>query len=174
MKQNHLLSLLQKDFVTIHVAFRSDIDAATNQPTQVAFDTSRKPRTDIKPRTYTYKAPITDGIKADDFVVVDHPKGGPMVAMVYGVDTFADINPDADFEYKWIVCKVDRTAYEARQAREKEFLASMQHVEREAQRAELIEKFAKHLPEGSEARAKYNAAVASVNQPLQLDDKKPV
>lgn len=167
MKQNHLLSLLQKNFITIHVAFRSDIDAANGTPQPVAFDTSRSKRKP-DPRTHTYKCPQDENVKVDDFVVVDGPKGGPMVGLVIRVDDFADINPDADFEYKWIVQRINREPYEARLKSEAEFLETMKHVEREAQRAELVEKFAAHLPVGSEARNKFDLAVSAVSGAAQL------
>ncbi len=164
MKQHHLLSLLQNDFTTIHVAFRSDIDNAVSAPSNggtSGFETTRSPKPKV-PRTYTYKALITDELKADDFVVVDHPKGGPMVGLVISVDAVANIDVDADFEYKWIVQKINRVPYETRLKKESEFLETMKAVEREAQRSELVKKFAEHLPEGSPARQLYDTAVSNV------------
>ncbi len=166
MKQSHLLSILQNDFTTVHVAFRADINAASIEEAKGFSGTAKVNGGTV--RTFTYKAPFTANIVVDDYVVVESPKGGPMVGLVMRVDEKANIDLDADFEYKWIVQRIDRTEYDARVKRDAAFIETMNEVEREAQKAKLIKKFADHLPEGSEARAKYEQAVAAAQAPLQI------
>lgn len=169
MKQSHLLAMMQNDMTTIHVAFRSDLkEAVVEDPSSFATLGGSKSAKTV--RTYAYKAALIDDIQPDDYVVVEGPKGGPMVALVVRVDEKANIDPDADYDYKWIVQKVDRRAYEARLQRDAAFLETMKEVEREAQKATLIENFKNHLPEGSDARAKFDAAIAQATKPLILEN----
>lgn len=161
MKQHNLMSLLQKDFTTVHVAFRADIKEAEKQG-PVPFDSTRQARPRM-PRLFTYKADLSDNIKVDDYVVVEGQSGGPMVALVFKVDLTPHIDVDADFDYKWIVQKIDRSKYDERLKREEEFKETMRLVEAEHQRQNLVDKFMEHLPEGSEARQRMQAAIEGLN-----------
>lgn len=167
MKQSHLLSLLQNDYTTVHVAFRQDMSTDTSEINDFTGQVVNKKT----PRTFVYKAPHSYKLEVNDYVVVETPKGGPAVVIVTKVDETPNIDPDADFDYKWVVQRVDRTEYLARLEREQIFLETMKEVEREAQKAKLIEKFATHLPEGSEARRKYDEAIALAATPLQIGNK---
>lgn len=172
MRQNVLMSLLQKDFTTVHVAFRADIKAA-EKAELLPFE-SRKNATPARPHTFTYKAALSEGLKAEDYVVVETENSGPMIALVIEVDEAPIIDPDATFDYKWIVQRIDRKPYDDRIAREAEFLKTMKAVEAESQRTELVRKFAEHLPEGTDARAKFDAAVTNLTgTPLLSTNEAP-
>ncbi len=59
-------------------------------------------------RKYTYKTTELNFKRGDRAVVVD-PRGEFKVVTIMGVDAEPQI---FDFELKWIVCKVDTTAYD--------------------------------------------------------------
>lgn len=159
MKTKHMLSLLQEGFTTIHVVFSSKPGYGVPQPP----DYGRRP---VEQKTYTYKARLEDNIQVDDTVVVESPTDGFVCVKVVAVDAVPDIDLDADFEYKWIVQKVDTTIYEKMNEKEKEFQLAMQEVERQKKRDELQKQFEETIPEGSEAWMIFNGAVKSLNQTL--------
>ena len=70
--------------------------------------------------TYTYKTMLD--LAVDDFVVVDTPSRGFQVVQVRELLSPMEVDFDVDFNYKWIVQKVDTTAYDEARAREKEIL----------------------------------------------------
>ena len=141
MNQKHLLALLQSGYTTIEVVFNDN---------------------GAKSKTYTYKARLEDNIQVGDRVVVDSPSKGMTVVEVTAVHKTAKIDLDAPFTYKWIVQKIDSTAYDETQAKEAEFLETMMEVERVHQRELLLSKFKDHLPEGSEARKMFESATQKV------------
>lgn len=65
---------------------------------------------------YTYKT--LEDLKKDDWVVVE-ARGAYSTAKVIEMDEVPDINPDAEFELAWVVCKVDTTRVEAIREEEK-------------------------------------------------------
>lgn len=133
MKQRHLLALLQSGYTTIQVKF------------------------DNTPKTYTYKARCH--IEIGDRVIVDTPRNGLTLVEVVGIDKAPRIDIDADFTYKWIVQKVDRTDYDRIVEQEKAFMDTLQEIERVRQRDMLMQSFKDHLPEGSQARVMFDDAV---------------
>ncbi len=64
------------------------------------------------PRIYTYKVLATAGFVEGDKAVVD-VSGQLKIVDVVRVDRTPQIDPKADFEYKWVVCRVDLAAYKA-------------------------------------------------------------
>lgn len=95
----NLLNLLQSGFVTIKVRFKRDQGFSS--------------------RDYTYKAPASMGIAVGDEVIVDSPSSGMVVVEVMEVDEFGTIDYTAQHSYKWVVQKVDTTAYKIRSEVEK-------------------------------------------------------
>lgn len=69
--------------------------------------------------SYTYKTLETH--RPGDFVVVE-ARDAFSVAKVIEMDEVADINPDADFELKWVIQRIDPARIEAIK-REEEVLA---------------------------------------------------
>jgi hypothetical protein len=136
MKQRHLLALIQNGYTTVQVRF------------------------DNTPKTYTYKA--RGHIEVGDCVIVDTPRNGLTLAHVVGVDKLPRIDIDADFTYKWIVQRVDRTEYDRTMEQEKAFMDTLQEIERVRQRDLLMQSFRDHLPEGSAARQLFDSAVSTI------------
>jgi hypothetical protein len=103
MEQN-LPAFLRTDAKTIKVCFINDKfkDEDNREMTLLGKDFS------LSPRAYTY---VTDlALKPDDLVVV-YAVGIPKVAVVMEVDEEVDIQPNDKVAYKWVVSKVDFTAY---------------------------------------------------------------
>jgi hypothetical protein len=182
MKQKHLLSLLQQGMTTVQVEFLQGRPGGAPAPLQPmpaqpprndvpwSQHTSRTPQpwdTPTPPaKVYTYKAPI--GLLADgDIVVVQDDKSpyGLALGRVHHVDSVARIDVDADFDYKWVVSKVDTTAYAKRVQEERAFADTMQAVEATRQREQLVRTMTEHLPQGTEARAQFDAALAQFAAP---------
>jgi hypothetical protein len=107
MKTRHLVSLLQDGYTTVKISFAKGSSL------------------------YTYKTHLTLAI--GDYVVVDK-RGGFSVGQVIIVDEHPTIDTDADFDYKWIVQKVDTTAYEKLLASEKEARVAIAKIGRDKAR----------------------------------------
>lgn len=161
MKQKHLFALLDRTFTTIRVAFQKDALESERLAGSVKVRFNDDMLDEPKVRGYIYKAPLSDGIQAGDHVVVSTHKGFA-VAKVLEVHNLPQIDVDADFDYKWIVQKVDTTAFDARVNRETDFGQMMLEVERTRQREALVDDMRRHLPEGSEALALFERATMLV------------
>lgn len=113
---NHLITLLQKGYTTV----------------EVAFDKERQRR------VYTYKASLTMGLQPADLAVVESPSGFEVVTVVR-VHGEPQINVKAPYKFKWVVSKVDRTAYDEQMAREKKALALLQACEGKKAQTDALE-----------------------------------
>ena len=75
-------------------------------------------------------------MKVDDFVVVPtDTRHGMTVFKITEVDV--DVDFDSPVQYRWIIGKVDRAAYEATLAQEAEAVMRINHAEKTKKRAEL-------------------------------------
>lgn len=146
MKQRHLISLLQNDYVTVQVVFQRPDNAPINPSTN---------------RHYTYKARMP--IAVGDIAVVEVREKLALVKIVV-VNDVPQINVDADYDYKWLIQRIDRTTYDKTLAVEKKFAEAMQAAEKAHQRLVLAQKFTDHLPLGSKARILFEEACADVQQ----------
>jgi hypothetical protein len=63
--------------------------------------------------TYTYKVPPKIGLEVDDLVIVQVRKDGLEIGKVREVHDVAMVDPEADFEYRWIVQKLDTSFVDA-------------------------------------------------------------
>lgn len=167
MKQKHLFSLLDTSFTTIRVVFKNNErlnDEADEGIQDDRFGRKLKRNSELLngrfcgQRAYVYKAPKDMGVELDDVVIVDTPSNGLVTALVVQVDEVAQVDVDADFEYKWVVQKVDRTDYDARVERERKFGEMMLEVERVNQREKLLGDMRANLPDGSQARLLFDRA----------------
>lgn len=136
IRKNHVISLLQKDFTTIGVVFND------NERFQ---------------RNYTYKAPLSANIQDGQHVVVKiDGKDGYHVALVVRVDAEPQIDTDAAFDYKWIVCRVDSTTYDQQVAQEEAFAKELTKIERDDERKKVLEKFQSAMPAGTDLQLTYD------------------
>lgn len=176
MKQKHLLSLLQSGMTTVEVAFSVGPNTAGHSlpPAPMGHEYAQPmpdPRGQKKGwgqpqrpewagdiKTYTYKAPAGQ-LKSGDHVVVER-NDAFYIGLVVTVHDQPRIDTDADFDYKWIVQRVDREGYDANVEKERKFMQAVQEAEREHQRQQLVNKMMEHLPADSDARRMFDAAVA--------------
>jgi hypothetical protein len=166
VKNKHIFSLLDRTFTTVVVAFAG---AAVEGKSPVRLN-ERDGRVMVNhwadgasAQGYTYKAPLAWNVVAGDKVIVDSPRGaGLTIATVLSVDVLPNIDVDADFDYKWLVQKVDLTEHEALVERERAFGETMLEVERTKQRESLVNSFRDTLPAGSAARALFEATTATM------------
>lgn len=173
MKNRHMLSLLQSGYTTLQVAFTERETSPIAMPPSTAGmapapwqqpigHTFQDDRGRVRPlQSYTYKTRDLS-IKVGDRVIVEDLKSktGLTIGAVVNVDVAPVIDVDADFDYKWIVQRVDMGAYERVLQDEAEFNATLQEVERQHQRDELVAKMTAHLPEGGVARTMFDEAIA--------------
>lgn len=86
-------------------------------------------------RTYLFKT-FDQTLKVDDLVVVPtDTRHGMTVFKIKEVDV--DVDFDSDIEYKWVVGKVDKGAYEAVLAQETKIVAVIRSAEKTKKRDEL-------------------------------------
>lgn len=78
------------------------------------------------------------------------------------------IDLDANYDYKWIVQKVEVKAYEEKVAHEEGVMEELETVEQEHQRQILVDKILNNAPEDSPVRKMFNAAVAKLNSPAPI------
>lgn len=149
MKANHLISLLQSGFTTIKVTFNSSGSG----------------------QQYTYKAKLEDNIQVGDYVVVARDDLTLTVGYVAGVDDFADIDTSVDFNYKWIVQKVDIAGYRQQLEVEQRFKKHLQTLQRQQVRTNSLAAFANQFAEGSAEREELDALINGTVTINQLVDK---
>lgn len=106
-------------------------------------------------KTYCYKT-RDFSIEPGDRVVVQVPvnsktsdqvtqAGGLTVVTVDEMVANPDIDPDSGFSYKWIVSKVDTTAYDHQHELEMQALDEMRRIRRERARSEAVEQIQQEL-----------------------------
>ena len=139
---NHILSLMQENFTTVKVTFNSHAESE---------------------RQYTYKARNEMDLKEGDFCIV-LARGRYAVVEVKKVDLVPDINLDANYEYDWIVQKVDTVNYLATLEKEKKFIDTYLAIEKEKKRQAAVEDFKKYLPEGSKGATLLIQAIEELNK----------
>lgn len=118
MNINHAISLLETGYTTCKVSFGL-----------------------ASPMTYTYKVRVQDEIKQDDHVVV-LTANGLRVVRVIEVHDEPKIDIASDIEYKWIVQKVDMTAFDNIMAEEERIANVLRDVEKRKIRQQAREQLA--------------------------------
>tara|TARA_R110000772_G_scaffold16184_12_gene46272 strand:+ start:298 stop:735 length:438 start_codon:yes stop_codon:yes gene_type:complete len=145
MKTRHIVSLLQDNYTTVKVEFTTN--AAL---------------------TYTYKVLQSDNYQVGDSAIIE-TEGTPSklkVVSIIEVHDVPKIDTDADFDYKWVVQKVDRTQYDTIVENEGKFLLAMQDVERTKKKAEIKDHFIGLLGDDTEAVKLLETAVIDLNKGL--------
>jgi hypothetical protein len=111
----HLITLLQKNYTTCKVRFEG-----TN-------------------KGYTYKMAKDSGIEVGDFVVVD-ANDQLSAGVVLEVHDEAQIDFKAPYAYKWIVQKIDMTAYKEQVRKETEVIAMLKVEQRRQEQEDALNK----------------------------------
>lgn len=119
MKQQ--IHLLQKDFTTVDVVFDDDISVD-----------DLKERTVLAPHQrfggYTYKAELSLNLQVGDFVLVP-ARNSLKVVRVIDVHPYPKLDLEAKFAYKWVIQKIDATAYLQRMQEEQELMEILQRLD---------------------------------------------
>lgn len=112
----HLITLLQKGYTTVGVVFPGSV------------------------KEYTYKVSDTlrTTLKNGDQVVVE-AREELKVAKVARVHDAPQIDVKAPFELKWVVCRVDREAYDDQITREREAVKLLETAERKKAQEEALQ-----------------------------------
>lgn len=177
MKQKHMFSLLDQTYTTVKVVYARNSNAGVTEAVLPDYGDVRGARvrpTPPKaweqgeaPQLYTFKVPLSWNIQPNDIAVVKSNNGnGLSFVHVVSVDPMPDIDVDANFDYRWLVQKVDLTEFDKLVVKEKAFADAMLEVERVKQRDGLLESWRNSLPEGSAARALFEQTAASLAAPV--------
>ncbi|MDH2998498.1 hypothetical protein A1D22_10845 [Pasteurellaceae bacterium LFhippo2] len=126
MKNSHLL---QKDFVTVGVIFENNLSIDKLLEEDYSF------KKDLC--VYTYKAEANIGLKVGDFVVV-HASNEAKIVRVVEVHQFPKLTDK--FQYKWVIQKIDLTAYRKRLEEEKTISALLERLALLEQQNELLQR----------------------------------
>jgi hypothetical protein len=106
--------------------------------------TTAKAKFAVGGKTYTYKVPLSMGLKAGDHAVVK--VGGEFkVAEIAEVHEQPEIDVRAPYAYRWIVCKVDVEQYNETMERENKAIEALQRAERTTARERAMKKLSEIL-----------------------------
>lgn len=123
MMQNfqHLIALLQKNYTTVAVRFRDNATGSTSGAD-----------------SYTYKVPLSMEVAKGDLLVVPARKFFS-VAEVVEVHDAPQIDVKKPLALRWVVQKVDTTAYDDQTAREDQAIKQVEVAERRRAQEEALQ-----------------------------------
>jgi len=131
MRQAQMLTLLQSGFKTVEVCYNTSSDSMNLRNN----------------RFYTFKTNLN--LKVEDLVIVEG-SGCFKTVRVVVVHDEPQIDLDADFDYKWVVSKLDLTAYNEIVEGEKAALKLLTNMERDkvrkAAQEQLVELYGDKVP----------------------------
>lgn len=133
------LDFLQDNYTTVKAIFIKDLSIfdITNQ----SLDSILAEQKSEAFREYRYKADTRLNLAKGDLAVV-HANNGLTIVQISHVDAMPQLELSANFNYKWVIDKIDLTSFKARLNEEqalKQLLAKLAHVEQQKQLLERIE-----------------------------------
>lgn len=133
---NHDLHYLQKPFITVGAIFEDDIgiNDILNESTPADFE--------YKGFCYTFKAEIDSNFAVGDYAVV-HARNELKIVKIVQVHDAPKIDVNANFEYKWVIQKIDFVPFKERhneQKRIETLLNALQIAERKEALLERLNK----------------------------------
>lgn len=154
----NLPTMLQTGVVLVRVVF--------DPLNQIQLDALSKVKDfkNLSQKSFTYKAPESYNVKPGDYVVVEGPDGDFKIVRAIKVGEPIDLN--ANYDYKFIVQKIDTRGYDACVAQETNIRAMLLAAEQQRQKEEVIESYKKAYPEGSQARKDLEAALEAGQKAL--------
>lgn len=149
----NLATMLQANVVLVRVVF--------DPLSLIQLEALQKVRDfrNLSQKSWVYKALATQGIKVGDHLVVQTADGQLKTVRCIAVGEPIDLN--ADFEYKFIVQRIDLTAYQICLDHEEKVKEMLLTAERQRQTDEVIEQYKKAYPEGTPARQQLDEALAA-------------
>lgn len=148
MKNMHLLTLMRPNLHTLKVAFKSGDDVE---------------------KEYTMN------IEQGDKVVVE-TRYGLKIVDVREVHVGVDIDLDARYNYRWIVCKIDLDIYNLLVDVDKDFAATMAQINLLREQEKLVQDLEANLqlPEDSKARQLYEELRTCIKSFARIGSDTPV
>ena len=131
MKQRHIINAVDDEYVTCKCVFVDGVDVDAPLKTTINWGSCKK---------YTFKAHKSLELKDGDRAIVA-ASGALTVVTVIQVDEEPDIDWDAEFDYKWIVQKIDFTLYQALLERDANFRKKLEKVEVANKREQVLAAF---------------------------------
>lgn len=135
MQKVNLILSHDERFNFIGVVFDRDGQIQTNHKGQVRGG-AEVPFADTGNRKVYYYKTVDETFKPGDTCIVNTPSTGYCVALVVEVDA---INRVGDYQYKWVVQKIDDTAYLEHNKIEEQVIEKINEVERSKIRKEFKE-----------------------------------
>lgn len=137
---------------------------------EVAPETAMFPFVDaaLPAKTYTYKVNHMQAanLAKGDRVVVPTDADAFAVATVWMVDKTPQIDYNAQFEYRWLVQKVDAQEYNQNLAHEQQFRALLEENEKQRQREAIRSSMLQNmLPTDPDSLAQFNEALKVLGVP---------
>ena len=123
---NQDLHYLQKPFITVGAIFQDDISISDILNDNI--DTQEH-----HGHCYTFKAEVDSGLVVGDFAVV-HANDALKIVKIVQVHATPNIDINARYEYKWVVQKIDFTAFKTRHKEQKginDMLTALEIAERQ-------------------------------------------
>lgn len=119
MRQNHVVSLLQTGYTTVQAVYNiDDLEGSFS-------------------KRYTFKVLNDMNVKVGDICVVQ--TSGYSLVRIINVHDEPNINLDSEFDYKWVVDKVNLERYKNIITVEKEMLKQLNAIEAKKRRQEVLE-----------------------------------
>lgn len=153
MRENHVLSSIQKGFHTVSVAFEQ-------KPTKES-------------SVWTYKSPDQLEVVVGDRVVVQ-ANNTFKVGTVMEVHDEPQISLDSNYDYKWVIDKVDFSIFNAILKNEEEFTKSLRAMRQENAKQQVVSALAKQFdgtPEQVQATINALCDVSKIQVTPQLESK---
>lgn len=129
-----MIHLLQEDFITVGAVFEDEV-TIEQLLKEKDFPTAHQ-------FAYTFKANADMGLKAGDLALV-HAQNEIKIVRIVEIHDSPLIDETANFDYKWVIQKVDITAFQQRMAEEKllkRLLGKLVAVEKKHGLTERLEK----------------------------------
>lgn len=130
MKQDHLLL---QDFITVSAVFCADVSIDT------LLDDNWLDN-ELNSLTYTFKATASMGLAVGDLAVA-HARDKLAIVAITDVHDVPQIDPNANFDYKWLIQKIDLTDYKNNLAQDQAYkvlMARLALVERKKALSERL------------------------------------
>ena len=168
MKQHHILNAMQNNFTTIEIKFlnNDNVDFPVDVEDADGNSLLKVPGWISQPidsrKAYTYKA-LRDTCEVGDYVNILAPGSTLKVGVITEVHEAPLINFEADFEYKWIVGKIDLRAYADNLIHETELIRKFAAIERNHQRNAAMLKVRENFEGDSKMLAAFDQVAALVN-----------
>ena len=139
MRASHAHDLMSDDIQTVKVRF--DVNGI------------------VAAKTYDYKALKSLEVKIGDLLIVETGNDTYKIVQAVEVDDEAQIDTSMQFDYKWIVDKIDLTKYAACLEREKTFAETYRTMEKSGVRRSFAAQLAVEF--GDESIAKLTSVLKS-------------